>query len=69
MTPFKVSNGRVQIVFVTFIAAIATLRLCAAELFTAITEMEDLLDTEAVLINNLEAYVEAQEKKLNFLRR
>lgn len=45
------------------------MRFCAAEVFTALTEMEDLLDTEAVLINNLEAYVEAQEKKLNFLRR
>lgn len=65
----NVSNRRIQIVFVTFIISIATIRFCAAEVFTAITEMEDLLDTEAVLINNLEAYVEAQEKKLNFLRR
>lgn len=31
--------------------------------------MEELLETEAVLINNLEAYVAAQEHKLNYLRR
>lgn len=66
---FKINNKRIQIVFITFIIAITTIQLCTAELFTALTELEDLLDTEAVLINNLEAYVDAQEKKLIFLRR
>lgn len=42
---------------------------CAAELFTALVELEELLETEAVLITNLEAYVEAQEEKLSYLRR
>lgn len=31
--------------------------------------MEELLETEAVLITNLEAYVASQEHKLNYLRR
>lgn len=39
-----------------------------SELFTALVEMEDLLDTEAVLITNLEHYLQAQEDKLDFLR-
>lgn len=44
-------------------------RPCLAELFTAVTDMEGMLDTETVLINNLESYVEAQEEQLNYLRR
>ncbi|CRK94746.1 CLUMA_CG008246, isoform A [Clunio marinus] len=38
------------------------------ELFTALTDMEELLETESVLINNLEGYILAQEKKLEFLK-
>lgn len=33
---------------------------CQAEMFTALAEMEELLDTEAVLIANLISYVDAQ---------
>lgn len=40
-----------------------------AELFTALAEMEELLDTEAVLVANLEAYISAHEEKLKFLKR
>lgn len=40
-----------------------------SELFTALADMEALLETENVLINNLESYIEAQEDKLEFLRR
>lgn len=42
---------------------------CTAEVFTALAEMEELLDTEAVLIANLISYVDAQEEKLSYLRR
>lgn len=63
-----VSNRRIQIALLIFVA-IATHRLCTAEVFTAMAEMEELLETEAVLINNLEAYVEAHEYKLNYLKR
>lgn len=43
--------------------------LSAAEVFTALTDMEELFETEAVLINNLELYIRAQEQKLDYLRR
>lgn len=39
------------------------------EVFTALAEMEELLETEAYLISNLEAYIVTQEQKLNFLKR
>lgn len=55
--------------FVIGFLVICTLQLASAELFTAIAEMEELLDTEAALISNLEAYIEAQEEKLSYLRR
>lgn len=45
------------------------LNTCTAEVFTALAEMEELLDTEAVLIANLISYVDAQEEKLSYLRR
>lgn len=40
-----------------------------SELFTALVEMEDLLDTESLLITNLENYIQAQEEKLELLRK
>lgn len=39
------------------------------EVFTALVEMEELLETEAVLITNLEEYIRAQEEKLQFLKK
>lgn len=39
------------------------------EVYTAIAEMEELLETEAVIISNLESYILAQQEKLNFLRK
>ncbi|XP_055380990.1 prolyl 4-hydroxylase subunit alpha-1-like [Condylostylus longicornis] len=38
------------------------------EVFTAMTDMEDLLDTELALIHNLEEYINMQEKRLEFLK-
>lgn len=60
-----ISSRQFQIAFIIC----AAYRLCSAEVFTALSEMEELLETEVVLINNLEAYVAAQEHKLNYLRR
>ncbi|XP_049773206.1 prolyl 4-hydroxylase subunit alpha-1 isoform X3 [Schistocerca cancellata] len=40
-----------------------------AELFTALADMEELLETEAVLMRTLEGYIEAQEEKMQRLRR
>ncbi|KAG8235127.1 hypothetical protein J437_LFUL012323 [Ladona fulva] len=39
------------------------------ELYTALADMEELLETEAVLIRTLEGYIEAQENKLRLLKR
>lgn len=44
-------------------------RQISGEVFTALAEMEELLETEAYLISNLEAYIATQEQKLNFLKR
>lgn len=46
-----------------------TITLSTGELFTALAEMEEVLETEAVLISNLQSYLDAQEDKLNYLRR
>lgn len=51
------------------LAIVVAFNTCTAEVFTALAEMEELLDTEAVLIANLISYVDAQEEKLNYLRR
>lgn len=58
---FRLVGGIVTIMFM--------LNTCTAEVFTALAEMEELLDTEAVLIANLVSYVDAQEEKLSYLRR
>ncbi|XP_066146817.1 prolyl 4-hydroxylase subunit alpha-1 isoform X1 [Euwallacea fornicatus] len=42
---------------------------CRSEVFTAMVDLEDLLDTEHVLINTLENYVKAEEQKLELLKR
>ncbi|XP_022211034.1 prolyl 4-hydroxylase subunit alpha-1 [Drosophila obscura] len=38
------------------------------ELYTALAEMEELFETESVLITNLEGYIRVQEDKLSFLK-
>nr|CAD7453803.1 unnamed protein product [Timema tahoe] len=40
-----------------------------SEVYTALVEMEELLETEAVLMRTLEDYITAQEDRLNQLRR
>lgn len=41
----------------------------AGEVFTALADLEDLLDTEAVLIQSLENYIGAVEDKVELLKR
>ncbi|EEZ97484.1 Prolyl 4-hydroxylase subunit alpha-2-like Protein [Tribolium castaneum] len=45
--------------------------ICAvrSEVFTALADLEDLLETEALLINTLENYIKAEEEKLGYLKR
>lgn len=56
--------------YITLLVLILTIRTknVNTELFTAVTDMEELLETESVLINNLEGYINAQEQKLGILR-
>lgn len=39
------------------------------EVFTALADLEDLLDTEALLIQSLKNYFRAEEDKLKLLKR
>lgn len=49
--------------------ALSMHRLCETEIFTAVSDLEELWNIEAILISNLEAFVLAQEHKLHDLRR
>jgi prolyl 4-hydroxylase len=40
-----------------------------AELYTCLADMEELLETEALLMSTLDGYIQAQEEKLHVLRR
>jgi prolyl 4-hydroxylase len=40
-----------------------------AELYTCLADMEELLETEALLMQTLDGYIQAQEEKLQMLRR
>lgn len=55
----------------TILCAISSLVVtpCQGELYTALVDMEQLLETEAVLINTLDGYIETQERKLRHLKR
>jgi prolyl 4-hydroxylase len=39
-----------------------------AELYTCLADMEELLETEALLMQTLDGYIQAQEEKLRMLR-
>lgn len=55
-------------VFTLFLIIIAS-KYAKSELYTALADLEELLQTESVLINNLQSYITAQEQKLELLRR
>jgi hypothetical protein len=40
-----------------------------AELYTCLADMEELLETEALLMRTLDGYIQAQQEKLHVLRR
>jgi len=54
---------------VTILLSVLTAHDAAAELYTALADMEELLETEAVLIDTLNGYITAQEQRLATLRR
>lgn len=51
------------------ILLVVNIRDVTSEVFTAVADMEELLETEAVMIANLEGYINIQEEKLESLRR
>ncbi|KAH1012127.1 hypothetical protein HUJ05_011340 [Dendroctonus ponderosae] len=42
---------------------------CRCEVYTAMVDLEDLLDTEHVLIDTVENYIKAEEQKIDLLKR
>lgn len=40
-----------------------------SEVFSALADMEGLIETESYLISNLEAYIKAQQQKLDVLKK
>lgn len=53
----------------TFSLLLTLLKSTTSELYTALADLEELLQTESVLISNLQSYIDAQEQKLHLLRR
>lgn len=52
-----------------WLAWLTALQVGRAELYTALVDMEELLETEAVLIDTLHGFISAQEQRLATLRR
>lgn len=63
------NNYNFRVILFGLITLLAACTFVHAEVYSAIAEMEQLLETEAVLITNLESYVEAQREKLIILTR
>lgn len=45
-----------------------SIRSINTEVYTALAEMEELLETETVLISNLEGFIKVQQEKLDYLK-
>lgn len=56
---------------VCLVALLATfgVKLARSEVFSALVEIEGLIETEAYLIRNLEGYINAQQQKLDILKK
>ena len=61
-------NNEMMCQFVTIVSALCIINV-RCELFTALSDMEQVFETESVLINNLNLYISVQENKLDFLKR
>jgi len=46
-----------------------SLAVCSAELYTALVDLEELLESESALLHTLEDYIAAQEHKLQLVKR
>lgn len=61
------ANTKFMILFGFF--SLLAVQLSEADFFTAVADMEVLIETQAILIANLESYIEKQEETLNFIRK
>ncbi|KAL1505429.1 hypothetical protein ABEB36_004999 [Hypothenemus hampei] len=52
-----------------FVQLLFLFKGCRCEVFTALVDMEDLLDTEHVLIDTMQNYLRAEEQKIEYLKR
>ncbi|KAF7990836.1 hypothetical protein HCN44_000641 [Aphidius gifuensis] len=69
-------NKNLKMFFLHKIAVLFTVAMCvnqqqfvSGELYTALADMEELLETESVLIDTLHGYIKVQEQRLATLRR
>ncbi|KYM77148.1 hypothetical protein ALC53_12443 [Atta colombica] len=67
--PYRSEMRKATLLAVVTILLSTTARDAVAELYTALADMEELLETEAVLIDTLNGYITAQEQRLATLRR
>lgn len=51
------------------ILLVVTCHLVSGEVFTAIADMEGLVSTEAELVRNLENYIQAEEQRLQLIKK
>ncbi|TMW48447.1 hypothetical protein DOY81_006466 [Sarcophaga bullata] len=47
---------------------ICTIKCISSEVYTALAEMEELLETESVLISNLDGFIKVEQQKLDYLK-
>lgn len=48
---------------------VCNVQFTRSEVFSALVEMEELIETESYLISNLETYISAQQQKLDSLKK
>jgi len=58
-----------QLLLLMFLLVTCGTKMSIGELYTAVADMEELLETEAVLMRALDSYIHAQEEKLVTLKR
>ncbi|XP_055380893.1 prolyl 4-hydroxylase subunit alpha-1 [Condylostylus longicornis] len=61
---------RTKMSFLSIIILLLLIRFkyTRCEVFTALAEMEELLETESALITNLESYIDVQQRKIDYLK-
>ncbi|CAD6992270.1 unnamed protein product [Ceratitis capitata] len=57
-----------RLLSVCFVICVLSIRNTKCEVYTALAEMEELLETESVLITNLDGYLKVQQQKLDYLK-